>query len=98
MCEHYVMIRKIVLSVVATLGVGALVFLIVVMVAQGLDRAGVWAGPLAALAGLVAAIAAVSGPLGWPSKVPAAPELAVPAWVVGRPLELEAAVQTRPPK
>ena len=51
------------------------------------------AGPLAALAGPAAAVAAVSGPLGWPSKVPAAPELAVPGWVVGRPVELQAAVQ-----
>ena len=87
------MLRKVALSVVTAVGLAAFVFLIVVMARQGIDRAGAWAGPLAALAGLVAAVAAVSGPIGWASKAPVAPELAVPDWVVGRPSELEAVVQ-----
>jgi hypothetical protein len=81
-----------VLGIVAAAGGAALVFLGVVMVRQGLDQPGVWAGLLAALAGIVAAVAAVSGPLPMPSKVSLPPERRVPAWVVGRPTELAAVV------
>ena len=87
------MIRKIVLGGVAAVGAAACVFLIVVMVRQGLDRSGAWAGPLAALAGIVAAVAAVWGPVVRPQNVPVPPELEVPDWVVGRPAELTAVVQ-----
>jgi WD40 repeat protein len=84
--------RKIALGAVAAAGAAAFAFLVVVMVRQGLDRAAVWAAPLAALVGIVAAVAAVSGPLPLPSKVPLPPELEVPDWVVGRPSELAAVV------
>ncbi len=81
------------LGVVGALSAAACVFLIAVMVSRGLDRAGAWAGPLAALAGIVAAAAAVWGPMPRPSKVPVPAELEVPQWVVGRPAELAAVVQ-----
>jgi WD40 repeat protein len=81
-----------VLSVVAAVGTATFIFLIVVMVWQGLDQAGVWAGPLAALAGIVAAGAAVWVTIPPPSKVLPPPELEVPDWVVDRPAELEAVV------
>ena len=58
-----------------------------------MGRAGVWAAPLAALAGVVAAIAAVYGPVARPRAAPLPPELMVPDWVVGRPAELAAAVK-----
>ena len=87
------MIRKIVLGGVAAVGAVACVFLIVVMVRQGLDRSGAWAGPLAAMAAIVAAVAAVWGPVARPVKVPVPPELDVPDWVVGRPTELAAIVK-----
>ena len=88
------------LSVVAATGAAAFVFLVVVMARQGLARAGVWAGPLAALAGIVAAVAAV-----WPlvrrpeavlppePETALPPELQVPEWVVDRPAELAAVVR-----
>ena len=84
----------------AAAGAVAFVFLIVVMARQGLQRAGAWAGPLAALAAIVAAVAGV-----WPLvsrrpevTVPPEPEVAmpprvqVPEWVVDRPTELAAVV------
>jgi hypothetical protein len=86
-------IRKIVLGGVAAAGAAACVFLIVVMVRQGLDRSGAWAAPLAAVAAIVAAVAAVTGPVARPAKVPVPPELEVPDWVVGRPTELTAVVR-----
>src|SRR6266536_2524617 len=63
------------------------------MVRQGVDRSGVWAGPLAALAGIVAAVAAVWGPVARSAKVPVPPGLEVPDWVVSRPVEVAAVVQ-----
>ena len=48
---------------------------------------------MAALAGVVAAAAAVWGLVPRPSKVPLPPELEVPDWVVGRPAELAAVVK-----
>ncbi len=86
------MSRKIVLGALAVVGAAACVFLIVVMATQGLVQAGAWAGPLAAVAGIVAAAAAVSGPMARPSKVPLPPELEVPDWVVDRPAELATVV------
>ena len=80
------------LGAVAVVGAAACVFLIVVMVRQGLAQAGAWAGPLAALAGIVAAAAAVWALVARPSKVPLPPELEVPDWVVDRPAELAAVV------
>jgi WD40 repeat protein len=64
-----------------------------VMVSQGLGRAGAWAAPLAALTGIVAAVAAVSGPVVHITRTPPPPELKVPSWVVGRPTELTAVVR-----
>jgi len=85
--------RKIVLGLVAAIGAATFVFLVVIMVRQGLGRAGAWAAPLAALAGVVAAIAAVYGPVARPTAASLPPELMVPDWVVGRPAELAAAVK-----
>ena len=45
--------------------------------------AGLWAGPLGALAGIVAAAAAVWALVPRPEKVPVPPEPEVPEWVVG---------------
>ena len=87
------MTRKIVLGLVAAGGAAVFVVLVVIMARQGLDRAGTWAAPLAALAGFVAAVAAVSGPIARPKKVPLPPEPKVPDWVVGRPAELTAVVK-----
>ena len=62
-------------------------FLIAVVVGDGLERASLWAAVLAALAGVVAAVAAI-----WPlaarrPKVPL-PEATLPEWVVERPTEV----------
>ena len=81
------------LGVVAAVSAAACAFLIGVLVHKGLAEAGVWAGAVAALAGVVAAAAAVWVVVPRPSKVPLPPELEVPDWVVGRPAELAAVVQ-----
>ncbi len=97
------MSRKVVLGVAAAVGAAgavAFVFLIVVMVRQGLQQAGAWAGPLAALAGIVAAVAAVLVLVPRKPEVevlpePEAalpPEPEVPEWVVDRPAELVAVI------
>jgi WD40 repeat protein len=85
--------RKIALGLVAVAGAAACLFLIVVMAHQGLQRAGAWATPMAALAGVVAAVAAVWATAPRPRKAPLPPELAVPGWVVSRPAELAAVVK-----
>jgi hypothetical protein len=85
--------RKIVLGVVAVVSAAACVFLIVVLVRKGLAQAGLWAAPLGALAGIVAAAAAVWVLMPRASKMPLPPELEVPDWVVGRPAELAAVVK-----
>ena len=82
------MVRKIALGLITAAGIAGFVVLVVVMVRQGVDRSGAWAAPLAALAGIAAAVAAVWGPVAWPAKVPVPAELEVPGWVVGRPAEL----------
>jgi hypothetical protein len=51
--------RRIVLGVVAVVSAAACIFLVVVLIRQGLAQAGLWAVPLGALAGIVAAAAAV---------------------------------------
>ena len=92
--------RKVVLGVVAAVGAATFVFLIVIMVSQGLARAGAWALPLAALAGIVAAVAAVWVTIPAPSKVlPPQPKeslppgLEVPEWAIDRPAELNAVIE-----
>jgi NADH:ubiquinone oxidoreductase subunit 6 (subunit J) len=72
--------RKVVLGVVGAAGAVAFVFLIVVMARQGLTRAGAWAGPLGALASLVAAVAAavVLVPRRQGVALPPEPEVALP--------------------
>src|SRR3984957_4648828 len=84
--------RGVVPWLVAAVGAAGCAFLVAVMVVQGLAVAGLWAGPLAALAGFVAAVAAV-----WAVRPPARqtappPAVRVPEWVVGRPGELAAVV------
>ena len=85
------MSRKIVLGVLAVTSAVTFLLLIVVMVSQGLTRAGAWAGPLAALAGIVAAVAAVWA-LPRPPKVALPPNLELPDWLIDRPTELAAVV------
>jgi WD40 repeat protein len=63
------------------------------MVSQGLAQAGVWAGPLAAVAGIVAAVAAVWALRPQQPAAPLPPELDVPDWVIDRPTELAAVVK-----
>lgn len=97
------------LGLVATVSLAACAFLIAVLIREGLAQAGLWAGPLGALAAIVAAAAAVWAlaprasmvplppepdvPLPPELNVPAPPESQVPDWVVGRPAELDAVVQ-----
>jgi NB-ARC domain/WD domain, G-beta repeat len=85
--------RKVVLGLAAALSAAAFVFLSAVLIGEGLVRAGLWAAPLGALAGIVAAAAAVWVSVPRSSKMPLSPELEVPEWVVGRPKELAAVVQ-----
>jgi hypothetical protein len=78
--------------VVAAGSVAACAFVIGVLVHKGLAEAGLWAGVVGALAGVVAAAAALWVLVPRPSRVPLPPELEVPDWVVGRPAELAAVV------
>jgi hypothetical protein len=68
-------------------------FLVMVLIRKGLAQAGLWAAPLGALAGIVAAAAAIWAVAPRPVKVPLPPELQVPDWVIGRPAELTAVVK-----
>ena len=85
--------QKIVRGLVAALSLAACGFLSVVMAVQGLSRAGAWAAPLAALAGIGAVWAAVWGPVPRPPKGTLPPQLDVPDWVISRPAELAAIVK-----
>jgi hypothetical protein len=85
--------RNIARGLVAALSLAACGFLSVIMAVQGLSRAGAWAAPLAALAGIGAVWAAVWGLLPRPSKGTLPPQLDVPEWVVRRPAELAAIVK-----
>ena len=85
--------RKIALGLLAAVSAAACALLIVVLVRTGLAQAGSWAAPLSALAGIVAAWAAVVAVVPRPAKVSVPPELGVPDWVVGRPTELAAIVK-----
>ena len=80
--------RKIALGSAAGLGVVVCVFLIAVLVGQGLDRASLWATVLGLPAGVVAAGAGVWALVVRPSRVLPPPELEVPEWVVDRPAEV----------
>jgi hypothetical protein len=82
--------RKIALGFAATVCAAACVFLMAVLVVQGVGPASLWAGVLAALAGVVTGGAALWPLIFRPSRVP--PELTVPDWVVDRPVELAAVV------
>ena len=83
---------KIVLSLTAMVGAAACAFLAAVLVGQGLIRASLWAAVLAALAGVVAAGAAVWALVHRPPRALLPPELDLPEWVVDRPREMDAAV------
>jgi len=85
--------RKVALGIVTTVGVAACGFVLAVLVGQGPDRAAVWAGVVGGPAGVIAAVAAVWAVLPRPAVVPLPPELEVPDWVVGRPVELAAVVR-----
>ena len=81
------------LGFVAAVSTAACGFLIAVVVGQGLVRASLWAAILAAVAGVVAAAAAVWASVPRSASVPLPPELQVPKWVVDRPAELAAVVK-----
>ncbi|HXL87390.1 MAG TPA: WD40 repeat domain-containing protein, partial [Streptosporangiaceae bacterium] len=84
--------RKIALGVVAVVSASACAFLLVVLVRDGLDEAGLLTAPLSAVTGIVAAAAAVWALLPRPAlaPLPSAPD--IPDWWVGRPAELTAVV------
>lgn len=71
------------------LGAAACVVLVLILAGRGPRQADLWVGILGALAGVVAAVAAV-----WPLIVRPSPvlpaEVEVPRWVVDRPAELSA--------
>jgi hypothetical protein len=71
--------RRIVPWLVAGAGAAGCAFLVAVMVVRGLAEAGAWAGPLAALAGIVAAVAAVWALRPPPPKAALPPAMSVPA-------------------
>lgn len=76
----------------AAMGAAGCLLLIVVMATQGLSRAGVWAAPLAALAGIVAAVATVWALRPQQPQAVLPPKMEVPDWVVERPAELSKVV------
>lgn len=85
--------RKVALGVATALAVAACAFLFAVLAGRGLQQAATWAGFVAALAAVVAAVAAL-----WPlaARAPVArrvspPEL--PDWVVDRPGEVSQVVK-----
>ena len=82
------------LSVTSGVSAAACVFLIVVLVREGPAASGLWAAPVAAVAGVVAAAAAVWAVAPRSRKVPLPPELEVPDWVIDRPAELAAVVRS----
>ena len=78
---------RVLLGAAAVLGAAACVFVVVVLVGQGLVRASLWAGVLAGLATIVGAVAAIWPLVGHPSRALVPPGLEVPEWVVDRPVE-----------
>ena len=73
-------------------GVVACVFLVAVLVGQGLNQASLWAAVLGLPVGLVAAGAAAWVIVAPQSKVLVPSALEVPKWVVDRPAEVSAVV------
>jgi hypothetical protein len=82
-----------VLSVSAAVSAAACCFLLVVLVRKGLAQAGLWAAPIGALAGIVAAVAAVWVLAPRPSKELLPSELRAPDGAINRPAELSAIVR-----
>ena len=68
------------------------VFLLAVLVGEGLASAGLWATVLGLPVGMVGTAAALLGLGGKPSKALRPSELTVPGWVVDRPAEVAEAV------
>ena len=64
-----------------------------VLIHKGLAEAGLWAGVMGGLAGVVGAAAAVWAVAPRRPGTPPPPELKVPGWVVGRPAELTAVLR-----
>jgi hypothetical protein len=86
--------RKIVLVGAATAGAAACAVLVMDAFGQGPAQASYWAAILAAVAGVAAVPAAVMALLPQPTRIPLPPELQVPAWVIERPAELNAVVES----
>ena len=80
------------LGAVVVVAVAGCAFVIGVLVHKGLADAGVWAGVVGGLAGVLGAAAAWLAVLPRRSAAPP-PELRVEDWVVGRPAELAAVVR-----
>jgi hypothetical protein len=85
--------RRIVLGTVAVLSLGVCGVLAADVVRQGEAQASYSATILAAVTGVVAAAAAVWALVPRTSRVPLAPELVIPDWLVERPAELGAVVK-----
>jgi WD40 repeat protein len=85
-------LRKVALGFAASLGVVACVFLVAVLAGKGLQQASLWAAVLAALTGVVAAVAAIWPLVARPPRVLLPPPVEVPGWVVDRPAEVSAVV------
>ena len=76
------------MGVVVILGLVACVLVAWVWLGHGLGQASLLAGVIAAVTGVVAAVAAVWPLLARPSRVPALAGLEMPEWVVDRPAEI----------
>jgi hypothetical protein len=80
------------LSFAVAIGVAAYLLLVAVPAVRGLAQASLWAGLVAALAGVVAAGAAVWPLVAHPPKPPPSAKLEIAEEVVDRPAELNAVV------
>lgn len=81
------------LGAVAVGSAAACAFVIGVLVHEGPAGAGVWAGIIGALTGVIAAAAAIWMAVPPSPEVALPPEFKVPEWVISRPLELVAIVR-----
>jgi WD40 repeat protein len=83
---------RVVLGTAVALGVAACVFILVVVAGQGVERASLWVGVVAALAGVVAAVAAIWPLVARPFRGLVPPDMEMSAWAVDRPAEAGQAV------
>jgi len=84
---------KMVVGLTAIPGVVACVFLLAVLVGQGVDRASLWATVLGLPTGLVAAGAGLWAVVIRPTRLLVPPDVELPQWVVDRPMEAAQVVE-----